>query len=95
MAVSGELLLYADNTCLLSMGKDTKEIEDQLNIDFSSRCEWFVDNKLTIHFGEEKLNLFFLAPLYIDYFIYHMPQPFLHKICIIYQPCIRTAPIKF
>ena len=54
MAVNCELLLYADDTCLLFMGKDTKEIEDKLNRDFSSLCEWSVDNKLTIHFGEEK-----------------------------------------
>ena len=25
-----------------------------MNRDFSSGCEWFVDNKLTIHFEEEK-----------------------------------------
>ena len=54
MAVNCELLLYADDTCLLSMGKDTKEIEDKLTRDFSSLCEWFVDNKLTICFREEK-----------------------------------------
>ena len=36
MAVNCELLLYADDTCLLFMGKDTKEIEDKLNKDFSS-----------------------------------------------------------
>ena len=28
MAVNCELLLYGDDTCLLFMGKDTKEIED-------------------------------------------------------------------
>ena len=54
MAVNFELLLYVDGTCLLFMGKDTKEIEDKLNRDFSSLCEWFVDNKLTIHFREGK-----------------------------------------
>ena len=36
------------------MGKDTKTIEEQLNRDFNSLCEWFIDNKLSIHFGEEK-----------------------------------------
>ena len=54
MAVNCEFLLYADDTSLLFMGKDTKEIEDKLDRDFSSLCEWFVYNKLTIHFGEEK-----------------------------------------
>ena len=36
------------------MGKDSKIIGDQLNKDFNSLCEWFIDNKLSIHFGEEK-----------------------------------------
>ena len=54
MAVNCELLLYVDDNCLLFMDKDTKEIEDKLNRYFSSLCEWFVDNKLTIHFREEK-----------------------------------------
>ena len=52
-AVNSELL-YADDTCLIYMGKDTKTIEEQLNKDFNSLCEWFIDNKLSIHFGEEK-----------------------------------------
>ena len=53
-AVNSELLLYADDTCLFFMGKDSKIIGDQLNKDFNSLCEWFIDNKLSIHFGEEK-----------------------------------------
>ena len=53
-AVNSELLLYADDTCLIYMGKDTKTIEEQLNRDFNSLCEWFIDNKLSIHFGKEK-----------------------------------------
>ena len=53
-AVNSELLLYADDTCLIYMGKDTKTIEEQLNRDFNSLCEWFIDNKLSIHYGEEK-----------------------------------------
>ena len=53
-AVSCELLLYADDTCLICTGKDIKTIEDQLNKDFNSLCERFIDNKLSIHFGEEK-----------------------------------------
>ena len=61
-AVNSELLLYADDdTCLIYKGKDTKTIEEQLNRDFNSLCEWFIDNKLSIHFGEEKQNLFYLG----------------------------------
>ena len=52
--VNSESLLYADDTCLIYKGKDTKTIEEQLNRDFNSLCKWFIDNKLSIHFGEEK-----------------------------------------
>ena len=53
-AVSCEILLYADDTCLFFQHKNVKTIEKQLNEDFSSLCEWFVDNKLSVHFGEDK-----------------------------------------
>ena len=49
-AVNSEWLLYADDTCLIYIQK----IEEQLNSDFTSLCEWFIDNKLSVHFGEEK-----------------------------------------
>ena len=53
-AVKCELLLYADDTCLIFRHNDIKEIEIQLNKNFSLICDWFVDNKLSIHFGEDK-----------------------------------------
>ena len=53
-AVNCELLLYADDSCLLFQHKEVKAIEKQLTEDFSSICEWFLDNKLSIHFGEDK-----------------------------------------
>ena len=53
-AINCELLLYADDSCLIFSDKSSQKIEDQLNKDFNSLCEWFVDNKLSIHFGEEK-----------------------------------------
>ena len=53
-AVNSELLFYADDTCLIYMGKNIQKIEEQLNSDFTSLCEWFIDNKLSVHFGEEK-----------------------------------------
>ena len=60
-----ELLLYADDTCLSYRGKDTKTTKEQLSRDFNSLGEWLIDNKLSIHFGEEKYikkkqNLFYL-----------------------------------
>ena len=56
-AVNSDLLLYADHTCLMYMGKDTKTIEEQLNTDFSSLCNWFINNKLSVHVEEEKTKL--------------------------------------
>ena len=53
-AVDCDLLLYADDSCLVYQHKDVKEIERNLNKNFSNVCDWFVDNKLSIHFGEDK-----------------------------------------
>ena len=52
--VKSNLFLYADESCLIFQGKDVIEIEKQLNRDFTSICEWFVDNRLSIYFGEDK-----------------------------------------
>ena len=56
-ALKCELPLYADDTCLIFQHSEINEIEIQLNKNFSSICDWFVDNKLSIHFGEDKTNL--------------------------------------
>ena len=50
-AVDCELLLYADDTCLIFQHKDIAETELALNKNFSMLFDWFVDNKLCIHFG--------------------------------------------
>ena len=39
---------------LLYIHKDVTEIENVLNEEFGDVCEWFVDNKLSIHFGEDR-----------------------------------------
>ena len=53
-AVTWDLLLYAENTCLVFLHKDLIEIGTVLNKNFSALCDWFIDKKLSIHFGEEK-----------------------------------------
>ena len=53
-AADCELWLYADDTCLIFQHKDIPKIESALIKNFSMLCDWFVDNKLTIHFGEDK-----------------------------------------
>ena len=60
-SVDCDLYLYADDSCLVFQHKNVKEIEKQLNKDFSSLCDWFLDNKLSIHFGEEKTKSILFA----------------------------------
>ena len=56
-AVKCELPLHADDTCLIYQRNDIKEIEIQLDKNSSLICNCFVDNKLSIHFGEDKTIL--------------------------------------
>ena len=62
-AVTCDLLLYADDTGLIFQYKDISIIEQQLNRNFSNICNWFVDNKLSIYFGEDKTKSILFAPL--------------------------------
>ena len=50
-AVDCDLYLFADDSCLVYMGKDIKDIEDNLNYYL---WDWFVENKLSIHFGMDE-----------------------------------------
>ena len=56
-AVNGDLLLYDYDS---GQQKDNDKIEYQLNKNFSNICDWFVDNKLSIHVGEDKTKSIFL-----------------------------------
>ena len=60
-AATSTLLLYADDSCILYRHKDIVQIEKQLNEDFENLCDWFVDNKLSIHFGEDKTKSILFA----------------------------------
>ena len=60
-AVKCNLFLYANDTCLVCQHKNINEIEKQLNKDFESICDWFVDNKLSIHFGDGKTKSILFA----------------------------------
>ena len=59
--VKSNLFLYADDSCLIYQHRDVNEIEKQLNNDFKNVCDWFVDNKLSIHFGEDKTKSILFA----------------------------------
>ena len=54
-AVKSNVLLYTADSCY--QHKDIPEIEKILNEDFENICHWFVNNKLSIHFGDDKTKL--------------------------------------
>ena len=54
-SVKCESLLHADGTCLIFQHSDINKIEIQLNKNFNSICDWFLDNKRSIHL---KIKLF-------------------------------------
>ena len=60
-SVKCDLFLYADDSCLVYQAKELSKIESRLNEDFASICDWFVDNKLSIHFGEDKTKSILFA----------------------------------
>ena len=60
-AVKSNLFLYVNDSCLMYQHRDVKEIEKQLNNNFENICDWFVDNKLSIHFGEDKTKSILIA----------------------------------
>ena len=61
MAVKCNLFLYAYDTCLVFQIKNVNVIEKQLNKDFANMFDWCVDNKLSIHFGEDKTKSILFA----------------------------------
>ena len=50
-AVDCDLLLYADDSCLIFRDKSIEQIE----INFTNTlCDWLLEDRLSIHFGEDK-----------------------------------------
>ena len=60
-AAKSNLLLYADDSCLMYQHKDIAMIEKILNEDFKNICDWFVDNKLSIHLAGHKTKSILFA----------------------------------
>ena len=57
-AVSGRLILYADDSALLVSGRSVSVIEETLGHELTFLSEWLVDNKLSILLGKTKSILF-------------------------------------
>ena len=55
-AIVSDSLHYADDTCIVFQHKNVSNIEKKLLRDFSNLCDWFVDNKLNVHFSQDKIK---------------------------------------
>ena len=53
-AVGCDLCLYANDSCLASSYKTVHDIKKTISKNFNSLCDRFVDNKLSVHLGEDK-----------------------------------------
>ena len=53
-AVKCVLYLNTDDTSFTFQHENVKENQNQLNLNFSSLRDWFIDNELSIHLGEDK-----------------------------------------
>ena len=60
-AVETDLFLYANDTGLVFQHKDINKMNEKLNKDFHNICLWFIDYKLSIHFGEDKIKSILFA----------------------------------
>ena len=59
--VKSTLHLHADDSCILYQHKEINEIKNELTEDFEDISDWFVDNKLSTHFGEDKTKSILFA----------------------------------
>ena len=49
-----DLWLYAGDMCILCSQQNFKFIEKNLNSCFNDLCDWFINNKCSLHFGEDQ-----------------------------------------
>ena len=58
------MLMMIFMLCIFYQYKDVHKIKDVLNKEFSTLCKWRIDNRLSIHFGHDKQNVFSFLKLY-------------------------------
>ena len=54
--------LYADDTCISFKHKNIENVNEKLDEDFNSLGDWFLDNKLSIYFGDDKTKTILFSP---------------------------------
>ena len=59
--VNCDLFLYADDACLLYQHRDLDKINKELTKKFCNIFDWFVDNKLSLHFREGEIKSIFFS----------------------------------
>ena len=47
-------MTYVDESCLVYQHKDVNKIEQSLDKFFSNICDWFLDEKVSIHLRKDK-----------------------------------------
>ncbi len=52
MAVKCNLLLYTDDSVLLTSGKNPKVISEMLSENLETCNDWLIDNRLSLHLGK-------------------------------------------
>ena len=52
-----KVIMYADDTVIFHSHKDVKVIEENLNLDFNSLCDWLYQNELIVNFKKGKTEL--------------------------------------
>ena len=53
-----KLLLYADDSTILVVGKDISTDQNSFQTDLMIVSEWLIDNKLSLHLGKTEPILF-------------------------------------
>ena len=60
-AIASTLVLCADDSCILYQIRTSYKLKKRLNEDFANLCDWFVENKLSINFVEDKTKSILFA----------------------------------
>ena len=66
--------LYTGNASIFCQNNDVTEIEDALSKEYVNKCEWFVDNNLSIDFGKDITNCIFLSKEFLTYYNHKIKQ---------------------